>query len=279
MTWTKMTTQLGLVVLEGLLSQMGWRKLPPDPRDWSHLKGMEIAHRGQCSEAPENTLASIERAAHIGARAVEFDVGRTRDGHFVLMHDLTLDRTTTGTGRLSAHDNQDLRTLRIKADQSLGIPQLEEALQMVVDLGLYADVEVKEDVDPIAFAALLHQLDQDLNLRERIWVSSFYPQHLYMIRKQLPWLSIAYNLAPKPTRNPLLNLVLHSHWLLDFLGASIVKPYKTLLVDARVEAWQATGRQVMVWTVNTRQEKQNAHKLGAALITDCVGGYCEPRDL
>ncbi|MEU6216015.1 glycerophosphodiester phosphodiesterase family protein [Streptomyces sp. NPDC047022] len=53
-----------------------------------------VAHRGACGYAPENTLASIDRAAAMGATWVENDVQRTRDGQLVVIHDATLDRTT-----------------------------------------------------------------------------------------------------------------------------------------------------------------------------------------
>lgn len=60
-----------------------------------------VAHRGLAREAPENTLAAIEKAIERGADAIEIDVRGTKDGHFVLMHDAGVDNTTDGTGRVS----------------------------------------------------------------------------------------------------------------------------------------------------------------------------------
>src|SRR5207247_2483164 len=57
-----------------------------------------IAHRGDSAHYPENTLASFASALEVGAQIVEFDVQLTRDGTPVVIHDPTLDRTTTGTG-------------------------------------------------------------------------------------------------------------------------------------------------------------------------------------
>ena len=59
-----------------------------------------IGHRGACAHAPENTLASIRKAAAQGARWVEFDVRLTREGDLVLMHDGDVKRTTNGRGRV-----------------------------------------------------------------------------------------------------------------------------------------------------------------------------------
>ncbi|MEJ7707579.1 MAG: glycerophosphodiester phosphodiesterase family protein [Nocardioidaceae bacterium] len=63
---------------------------------------MGIAHRGTTVQGhTENTIASFTDALKLGADAVETDVAITKDGRFMLMHDPTLDRTTTGTGRIS----------------------------------------------------------------------------------------------------------------------------------------------------------------------------------
>jgi glycerophosphoryl diester phosphodiesterase len=62
---------------------------------------LRIGHRGAAAVAPENTIASFRRAVELGAQAVELDVQRTKDGHLVVMHDDTVDRTTDGTGHVA----------------------------------------------------------------------------------------------------------------------------------------------------------------------------------
>ncbi|MEE3369143.1 MAG: glycerophosphodiester phosphodiesterase family protein [Planctomycetota bacterium] len=57
-----------------------------------------IAHRGASSRFPENTRASTLAAVSSGATVIEADVRTTRDGHLVVLHDATLDRTTAGSG-------------------------------------------------------------------------------------------------------------------------------------------------------------------------------------
>ncbi|HXK08499.1 MAG TPA: glycerophosphodiester phosphodiesterase family protein [Vicinamibacteria bacterium] len=57
-----------------------------------------IAHRGDSAHRPENTLASFASALEVGATVMELDVQLTADGHAVVIHDPTLDRTTTGRG-------------------------------------------------------------------------------------------------------------------------------------------------------------------------------------
>ncbi len=72
-----------------------------------------IAHRGNSSAAPENTLASFESALAIGATLVECDVQMTGDGHIVVIHDPTLDRTADRTG--------DVRTLSLAQVQAADV--------------------------------------------------------------------------------------------------------------------------------------------------------------
>lgn len=57
-----------------------------------------VGHRATMLFAPENTLAAIERALELGAKAIELDIRQSRDGHLVIMHDATVERTTDGTG-------------------------------------------------------------------------------------------------------------------------------------------------------------------------------------
>ena len=57
-----------------------------------------VAHRADWRYAPENSLAAIESSIRLGADVVELDVQKTKDGQLILMHDKTLDRTTTGKG-------------------------------------------------------------------------------------------------------------------------------------------------------------------------------------
>lgn len=70
-----------------------------------------IAHRGDHTKAPENTLAAIQKAIEVGCDFVEVDVRRTRDGALVVMHDSTVDRTTNGKGKVSELSLEEIRKL------------------------------------------------------------------------------------------------------------------------------------------------------------------------
>lgn len=105
------------------------------------------AHRGASRSAPENTLAAIRTAIEMGADIVEMDVRETKDGRLVLLHDSTLDRTTTGSGPLTDHTLEEIRPLDAGSWFSEefageGIPTLEEALDALGEHGL-PDIDFK----------------------------------------------------------------------------------------------------------------------------------------
>ena len=69
------------------------------------------AHRGASSLAPENTIAAFSKAMEVGARWFEFDVDIIGDGSLIVIHDDTLDRTTTGSGSYYQLGFSDIRRL------------------------------------------------------------------------------------------------------------------------------------------------------------------------
>lgn len=91
-----------------------------------------VAHRGDWRYAPENSLAAIENVIKMGVDIVELDIHKTKDGHLILMHDNTLDRTTTGHGKISDYTLAEIKKLKLR--NGLGIhtrhtvPTLKEAL-------------------------------------------------------------------------------------------------------------------------------------------------------
>lgn len=74
------------------------------------------AHRADWKYAPENSLQALRNAIFFGADIIETDVRQTRDGHFVMMHDATVDRMTNGTGLISEMSLEEIRRLRLKTN-------------------------------------------------------------------------------------------------------------------------------------------------------------------
>lgn len=72
-------------------------------------KTLNIAHRGASGSAPENTLAAIKKALEIGADIIEIDVHLSSDNQLIVIHDNTLDRTTTLKGNVKDHTLKELK--------------------------------------------------------------------------------------------------------------------------------------------------------------------------
>ncbi len=107
-----------------------------------------IFHRGGGKYAPENTLAAIRHTSQTSVQWVELDVRMTLDSELVLMHDATLNRTTSGQGLLQEAPLTKLRTLDAGASFSPEftgepIPTLNEAIALMSELGIAANVEIK----------------------------------------------------------------------------------------------------------------------------------------
>lgn len=92
------------------------------------------AHRGHWRYSNENSLSGIKNAIKIGTDIIEVDIQRTKDGHFILMHDETLDRTTTGSGRVDSVGIEYIKGLKLRngigVATSENIPTLEEVLNI-----------------------------------------------------------------------------------------------------------------------------------------------------
>ncbi len=106
-----------------------------------------VGHRGTKTYAPENTLIAHETAYAMGARCMEFDVRCTKDGHFVVIHDHDVERTTDGKGDVDALILAELKKFdagSFKGPEFEGetVPTLGEALANV--RGRYAvDIDFK----------------------------------------------------------------------------------------------------------------------------------------
>ena len=91
-----------------------------------------VAHRGDWRYAPENSIAAIEHSIATGVDIVEIDLQMTKDSVLILMHDSRLERTTTGSGRVSDWTIDSIRTLRLKNGAGIHtkhtVPTLEEAM-------------------------------------------------------------------------------------------------------------------------------------------------------
>ena len=106
------------------------------------------AHRGAHMNNFENSIASTKEAIRLGVDIIEVDVRTTKDGHVVLMHDSSIDRTTTGKGKVEDMTLAEIRKYRLKAPygriSSEVVPTFEDFLQ-VAKGKIMIDVDMKTD--------------------------------------------------------------------------------------------------------------------------------------
>jgi hypothetical protein len=118
------------------------RATPARPTTYDLPYLQVIGHRGGNDWAPENSLAGLNHSFQIGAGAVEFDVHFSSDQVPVVMHDVTLDRTTNCTGAVEKYTYAQLRHCLDKSGDP--VPNLYEALALVARAGGEAYVHVKQ---------------------------------------------------------------------------------------------------------------------------------------
>lgn len=99
---------------------------------------MVAAHRGDWRNYADNSIEGIESCIAMGVDIVEVDLSRTKDGHLILMHDKTVDRTTNGKGEVKDLTLAEIRKLYLKnglgrASEIFKVPTLEEALDVTKD--------------------------------------------------------------------------------------------------------------------------------------------------
>ncbi len=153
-----------------------------------------IGHRGACGHAPENTLSSICKAHDLGATWIEFDVKITADGEAILFHDNTLERTTDGVGNVADFSLADIRELDAGSWYSETfagepVPTLVDAIRLLSDLSLGANVEIKPvegleiETAEVVCRVITDHWPQDKTLP---LMSSFKDACLTVARDQLP---------------------------------------------------------------------------------------------
>jgi glycerophosphoryl diester phosphodiesterase len=228
-----------------------------------------IAHRGASAHAPENTLAAFELALKQGADAIEMDVDLCQDGHLIVIHDRSVNRTTEGSGfvrdmPLSALKELDAGSHFDIAFKGEPIPTLDEVFELlgkrvVINLELKQPaVPVEKLTEKVAISILRHSLIGS------VIVSSFYPAILRSLRKILPDVALA-----------LLTLHGIKGALLRSWFGEIIAPHQAIHPDFRdvtpgfVKWIRNTGRRLNAYTVNTPDDMVWLINLGIdGIITD-----------
>ncbi|WP_084518066.1 glycerophosphodiester phosphodiesterase [Microtetraspora niveoalba] len=214
-----------------------------------------VSHRGY---GTENTLAAFADALDAGSDRIELDVHFTRDHHPVVMHDATVDRTTTGTGRVA-----DMTLARFRALRTAGgerPPTLADALRLVRDRGGRALVELKQVPDARDLRAL-RDIYTDLDARRWASLMSFSGAALRAARSLPAARGLLTSSAPSPSAAE---------------GLSFVGVRYDRLTRERVREYRAAGLSVYAWTANDRDAWRRLAGYGVnGVVTDRTPAYLD----
>lgn len=209
-----------------------------------------IGHRGARNLEPENTLRSFRKALELGVDYIETDVHRTRDNHLVLIHDDTVDRTTSGTGQVNELALAQVRAL--DAGKGEQVPTLLEALELVRGR-VPLHVELK---DPSAVELTLQQLSAQ-GMEDQVYATSFDTALLQRARALRPALRLEH-IFGEPPPDAIQRAV--------SVGARRASCHFTKLTRQFVDGCHAAGIEVIAWPPNTREEQIQAVEYGVDLI-------------
>ena len=241
-----------------------------------------IAHRGASGSHPENTLPAFLRAIELGSDIVELDLRMTKDGHVVVIHDASVDRTTNGQGLVA-----ELTLAQIKAldagcafspdggktfpfkGQGITVPTLEEVLTALPEQLLMLELKVGTTRMVRQVIATLRRL----RALERVSIE------LFSIKTKLAKLmrSLEPKLTTGHTRAELVRFIamakLGLGWRFRRRGFAIeMPPRRNRLAVSTKRTLRAAARRgipMFVWTVNNEKDMRRFLDWGAAgLFTD-----------
>ena len=164
---------------------------------------LSVAHRGHSIAYPENTLEAYRKAIELGVEMVECDVNITRDGKLVMMHDPTLDRTTNGSGPVSAASWTEIQGLDAGAKfkpefAGARVPSTEETLLLYKETGSLSCFEVKganaDESNRIALG--LVELFVKHAMLDTAFMRSYHHEALQLARAKCPELLLAPERLP-----------------------------------------------------------------------------------
>jgi glycerophosphoryl diester phosphodiesterase len=251
-----------------------------------------IAHRGASQEFPEHSIAAYRRAIELGVDGVECDVRLTRDGHLVLVHDSTVERTSNGTGAISDMTLQELewfdfdrcagapvdrvearastrRWAQASQAESQRVPTLRALLALLLESGQPVSISI-ETKHPHRFslqveAAVFSLLGTMKFPLERVRIMSFSARSLARAHAIAPGVPLVYLEEFLPVRR--LDGRLPAHTTIAGPGLTLIREHPELVDNVHIR-----GGLVHVWTVDTRADLDFCLSLGVdAVISNRPG--------
>jgi glycerophosphoryl diester phosphodiesterase len=267
---------------------------PPERSPWLDRRVIAYAHQGGAWEGPSSTLHAIAVALEAGATAIELDVHATADGHLVVCHDPTVDRTTDGSGRIAELTYAELQSLdnaywwapgadvspglepdrypfrgRAPGDRRFGIARLEEVLEEFG--GVLLNLDIKQTAPAVApYEAALATLLRSYGRVEDVIVASFLDQATATFSAFAP--EIATSAGTGAVANFFQSVRSGEEpAAMRHVALQVPATYggMTLVDEAFVGAAHDRGLAVHVWTIDEEVEMERLCRLGVdGIITD-----------
>ncbi len=239
-----------------------------------------MAHRGGAGLWPENTMYGFERAVALGVDVLETEIYSTGDGVLVLSHDSTVDRTTNGSGPISAFTLEELKTLDAGYSwtsdagqtfpfrgQGITVPTLEEVFTRFPTMRMNIDLK---QVEP-CLAVKLCEMIRTFHMTDKVMVASFQSKSLKRFRRECPEI---------PTSASVNEVSIFFAMNLVYLGASFKTTARALqvpeyrygfrvLTKRFIDTAHRLDLKVDAWTINEVETMQRLLNLGVdGIITD-----------
>ena len=229
------------------------------------------AHRGGAGLAPENTLAAFRNALTMGVDVLEMDLHVTADGEVIVIHDPTLERTTTGRGYVRATALADLQRLDAGSwfnAQFAGerVPTLRAVLDLVRGSGnnrVRFNIETKYEpsvpAPPQDFEERALRVIREAGMTDRVIIQSFYYPSLARVKALdrsvlTAALRAATDAAPEPVA------------VVRAAPADIYSPSIRLVSRATVDAVHRAGIPIVPWTVDDPTQMERLIEMGIGTL-------------
>jgi glycerophosphoryl diester phosphodiesterase len=234
-----------------------------------------VAHRGASGYAPENTMAAIKKAITMGVDMIEIDVQLSKDNEVVLMHDLTVDRTTNGKGKVRDLYLEEIKKLdagKWFSSEFSGekVPTLEEVIQ-AINGQCKLLIEVKRvKSKKLEIENKIVQLINKYNAYNWCIVQSFETQvikNIQALDKSIECHKlVTMNISVLPLH---IDSRIKTGTIYKYKNVQSINPYFKMLNKRKVKKIHSYGQKVITWTVNEPEDMKRMIEMGVdGIITN-----------
>lgn len=220
------------------------------------LSTIIVAHRGGAKIANENTLSSFQQAIEMGVDMVELDVHMTLDNHVVVCHDMTIDRTTNGAGKIEDMTLQQFKQAVVvdyasKLPTSESMPTLRETLELMKGRSkILLEIKRRNKNQYAGLEQQIIDMIHEMDMVDQVVIQSFDDQALFTVHQLDPTVRIEKLLFCRLPFGMCFDGKINRFSVEKYkMCASLNFMYK--FIDQKsIDKLHAEGFEVKVWTVD-----------------------------